>query len=500
MVKLENVTFRYTEDGPPALQNVNLEIRPGESVCVMGANGSGKSTFARLLAGLIRLRQGQVKITSADAGKIPVALIFQNPDNQMVAVTVEKELAFGLENLGYSQGDMERLIAQSLETFNIGHLRNRLTTELSGGEKQRVALASVMIFRPNILVLDEPDSFLDEEGKTALRKELANIRSQRPSMVQIHITQYPHVAQQYKRLLVFDRGEVVADDSPENIFADTALCVKAGLTFRPDDKASLIVPMADDYANQDRAGRVRAIDIKQAGFKYTDNGYVIRNLGCEIRGGEVLGVVGLSGTGKSTLGNLICGLLKPSSGRVLYVGKDSEVIDAENIFGRVSGVFQQPERQFFLPTCGEELAFGPKNFGRTLSREQLGALFAMVGLDADDFVSRDPFTLSGGEKRRLAFAAVLAMSPDFVVFDEPTCGLDPEGVGRFVVLARRLKSLGTGLVVISHDGQVISSLADRIVLLRGDASNLVMNRDEFFADSVYSTVVSSVEGTTAYGR
>ena len=124
----------------------------------------------------------------------------------------------------------------------------------------------------------------------------------------------------------------------------------------------------------------------------------------------------------------------------------------------------------------------------------------MVGLDADDFMPRDPFTLSGGEKRRLAFAAVLAMAPDFVVFDEPTCGLDPEGVGRFVVLARRLKSLGTGLVVISHDGQVISSLADRIVLLRGDASNLVMSRDEFFADPGYCGVVSSVEGAPLYGE
>lgn len=494
MIRLENVTFRYTDDGPPALQNISLEIKAGESVCVMGANGSGKSTFAKLLAGLIRLRQGQIRIASTDAGRIPVALIFQNPDNQMVAVTVEKELAFGLENLGYSQGDMARLIAQNLEKFNITHLRGRLTTELSGGEKQRVALASVMIFRPNILVLDEPDSFLDEEGKLALKRELANIRSQRPSMVQIHITQYPHVARFYKRLLVFDRGEVVADDSPENVFADTGLCLRAGLTFRSDDKTSLVVPTADDYADQDRAGRVQAIDIKQAGFRYTENGFVIRNLSCELSGGEVVGVVGLSGTGKSTLGNLICGLLKPSPGRVLYVGRSGEVIPAEDIFGRVSGVFQQPERQFFLPTCGEELAFGPKNFGRTLSRERLEGLFAMVGLDADDFVSRDPFTLSGGEKRRLAFAAVLALSPDFVVFDEPTCGLDPEGVGRFVLLARRLKSLGTGLVVISHDGQVTGSLADRIVLLRGDANNLVMSRDEFFADPGYCRVVSSVEG------
>lgn len=490
MISLDNVTYRYRPEAPPALQSVSLHIKPGERVCVMGANGSGKSTFARLLAGLLGVQQGQVKISSASAKPIPVGIIFQNPDNQMVAVTVEKELAFALENLGYAQGEMERLITENLRKFNISELRQRLTMELSGGEKQRVALASVMIFQPDILVLDEPDSFLDEEGKVALNKELANIRNLRPGMVQIHITQYPDVARRYERLIVFDRGEVAADTSPQVVFSNRDLCERVGLCFSGADMKRVVMPACLLPDREQNGRRIESIDASGIRFAYADDNYVVRNLSFSVRSGEALGVVGVSGCGKSTLGSLICGLLKPDSGSIVFRNRDGNGVDTEEISGRISGVFQQPERQFFLPTCREEIAFGPGNRGRKLDGKMIDALFAMVGLDADTFKERDPFTLSGGEKRRLAFAAVLSMSPDFVVFDEPTCGLDPEGVGRFILLARALKDIGMGLVIISHDGKVINDLADKIVYLRPDASNLVLSHREFFGSPEYSRVIS----------
>lgn len=494
MINLDNVTYRYRPEGAPALQSVSLKIRPGERVGVMGANGSGKSTFAKLLAGLLKAQQGQLKILPPNPKPIPVGMIFQNPDNQMVAVTVEKELAFALENLGYPQDEMERLITDNLRKFNISHLRQRLTMELSGGEKQRVALASVMIFQPDILVLDEPDSFLDEQGKAALSEELANIKRLRPAMVQIHITQYPNVARRYDRLIVFDRGEIAADGPPQEIFADQALCERVGLCFVGADSKRVVVPdclLTDGQMNGQKIG---SIEVKGVRFAYTGDDYVLRNLSFSVGAGEALGVVGVSGCGKSTLGSLLCGLLTPREGAVEYKDREGHGIDPKAVSGRVSGVFQQPERQFFLPTCREEIAFGPKNRGRQLDRKMMEALFAMVGLQADVFAERDPFTLSGGEKRRLAFAAVLSMSPDFVVFDEPTCGLDPEGVGRFILLARALKEIGTGLVVISHDGQVIKALADKIVYLREDASNLILSHREFFDNPEYRKVISPVAG------
>ena len=495
MIKLENVTYRYRDDSAPALQNINLEIGPGESVCIMGANGSGKSTFAKLVAGLIELKQGQLKISRPTQAPIPVGMIFQNPDNQMVAVTVEKELAFALENLGYSQDNMERLIGENLDKFEIKHLRHRLTTELSGGEKQRVALASVMIFQPDILVLDEPDSYLDENGKAALRNELARISKLRPSMVQIHITQYPEAASDYGRLLVFDRGELVADGRPADIFSDDSLCERAGLRFSDVDRKRFVIP---DYlvpSGGDGKARIKSIEVDRVRFAYADEDFIIRNLSSTFQGGEIVGVVGLSGSGKSTLGSLICNLLKPGDGRIVYMDRDGNTVEPDSVSGRVTGVFQQPERQFFLPTCKEEICFGPSNFGRKLDQRQISALFAMAGLEADVFSQRDPFTLSGGEKRRLAFAAVLSMSPDFVVFDEPTCGLDPEGVGRFILMAHALRDMGVGLVIISHDGNVIKSLADRIIYLRNDSSNLVLPAQEFFENPQYYSVVSPVNGS-----
>ncbi|UCE24188.1 MAG: ATP-binding cassette domain-containing protein [Candidatus Zixiibacteriota bacterium] len=493
MIKLDNVTYRYRDEDQPALKSINLEIGPGESVCVMGANGSGKSTFARLLSGLLNVQQGQLKISSPRSRPIPVGMIFQNPDNQMVAVTVEKELAFALENLGYAQSDMDKLIGHNLQKFNIVHLRQRLTTELSGGEKQRVALASVMIFQPDILVLDEPESFLDEEGKAALGEELINIKKQRPSMIQIHISQYPYVASRYERLLVFDRGEVIADDAPQNILADMDLCERAGLRFTNRAGQRVVIPSQTDRGGRSGSGALGSVEVDKIRFAYSDSDYVLRNLSCTVRAGGIVGVVGPSGTGKSTLGSLICGILKPTDGRVCYLDRNGNLVDPETVAGRVSGVFQQPERQFFLPTCTEEIAFGPKNLGQRLDSQNVEALFAMAGLDADTFADRDPFTLSGGEKRRLAFAAVLSMSPDFVVFDEPTCGLDQEGVGRFILLARGLREKGVGLVIISHDGQIMRSLADSIVYLRSDAGNLVMSCDEFFENPLYRKVVSPVD-------
>ncbi|UCG60933.1 MAG: ATP-binding cassette domain-containing protein [Candidatus Zixiibacteriota bacterium] len=497
MIKLENVTYRYTDSSRPALQNISLEIKPGEAVCVMGANGSGKSTFAKLLAGLIEVQQGQLKITNTTSKPIPVGMIFQNPDNQMVAVTVEKELAFALENLGMPQREMELLISENLGKFKLAHLRQRLTSELSGGEKQRVALASVMIFQPDILVLDEPDSFLDEEGKAALRMELDNIRKQRPSMVQIHISQYPYVAYQYDRLLVFDRGEIIADDEPRTILNNIELCDRAGLCYPDVSTKRVIVPGHGDTERDRRAVRLTAIKADAVRFAYTEEADILRNLTFDFKAGEIVGVVGLSGSGKSTLGNLLCALLEPTAGRISYLAHDGEDIDSEKLRGSVTGVFQQPERQFFLPTCLEEVNFGPENFGRTPAEQQSKAFFAMVGLEADTFGSRDPFSLSGGEKRRLAFAAVLSMSPRFVVFDEPTCGLDPEGVGRFIALAKALKDMGTGLVIISHDGQVIHSLAEHIIYLRNDASNLVLSPTEFFGNPQYRRVVSPLSNQPA---
>ncbi len=492
MIELENITFRYSDDAEPALRNVGLRVLPGESLCVMGANGSGKSTFAKLVAGLLKASRGRLRVETNGAEHMPVGIIFQNPDNQMVAATVEKEIAFALENLGTLQRDMERRVEETLEHFSIAHLKNRLTSELSGGEKQRVALASVMIFKPNILILDEPDSFLDQQGKSALKRELQRIRQHNPSMVQIHITQYPQTASEYQRLVVFHRGEVAADDRPDRIFRDRAFCLRTGLAYSAEGGDEIVIPTYRKARETTDVQPVQRIEFKHVSFGYPGSENVIEGLSASLEAGEIVGVVGFSGAGKSTLGGLICSLLQPSSGEITYTDKNDNSIPAEKIVGRVSGLFQQPDRQFFLPTCSAEIEFGPRNFGRNLQQDELVSLFEMAGLDADHFVDRDPFTLSGGEKRRMAFAAVLAISPDFVVFDEPTCGLDPEGVGRFLQMTRALQISGVGALIISHDGNVIRELTIRVIYLRRGQRPLVVPTAEFFAKPSLRSILASL--------
>jgi energy-coupling factor transport system ATP-binding protein len=494
MIRLENVTYRYESGGDAVLRHLNLTVQPGESVCVMGANGSGKSTLAKLLAGLIVAEGGRVRVEIPSPSPLPVGMLFQNPDNQMVSVTVDKEIAFALENLGVPLPEMENRISQTLERFSISHLRHRLTSELSGGEKQRVALAAVMVFQPSILVLDEPDSFLDESGKATLMQELAKLKAANAEMIQVHITQYPATARRYPRLVVLDEGRVAADGAPEQIFGDRMLCLKTGLSFDLDGDRKLKLPATLLNDRNDRSPGLEAILLRRASFRYPGERDILKNVSVRLSRGETLGLVGPSGSGKSSLALMLCGLLKPTDGEIEYLDAGSNPLSREHSVGRVAAAFQQPERQFFLSTSAAEISFGPKNLGRTLSREEVYAMLALVGLEPKTYGSKDPFTLSGGEKRRLAFASILSLSPQFAVFDEPTCGLDQEGVGRFILLSQALKRRRVGQVIISHDGDVIRTLADRIVYLQGDTGWTELSSADFFEGNRWAGVVSTPTG------
>lgn len=483
MIKFDNVSYRYNQNSPLVIKNISIEIKEGESLAVMGLNGSGKSTFALLTAGLIEPSRGIIRINSENPN--PFGFIFQNPDNQMVAMTVEKEVAFGLENQGMPFETMRADVSAVLDEFQITHFRNRITSELSGGEKQRVALASVMITKPDILILDEPDSFLDTPGKLILEQELQRIKNERPKMIQIHITQYTQTASKYDRMIIFKDGEVVVDENPREIFASDHLCRQAGFMI---NKSSL--KFENFLQEKEKSETLHFVECKDVTFSYTDNTPIINNLSCKFKTDQVTGLVGYSGSGKSTLGAILTKLLPIESGNVVYIDNSNNIIDTISLQGKVSGIFQQPERQFFLNSCSEEILFGPKNIGVSLNNDSIREMFEFVGLTYCKFSQRDPFTLSGGEKRRLAFAVVLAMNPDFVIFDEPTCGLDWQGVELFANLAEKLKKAGKGLIIISHDGEIIQRLCDKILYLKDQDNHIFYDKSDFFSDNCLSTVLS----------
>jgi energy-coupling factor transport system ATP-binding protein len=484
MVVVDRVTYRYRGSSAKALNNLSLTVSPGEAVCIMGANGSGKSTLARLIAGLAKPAEGEIAVfgqnPTAARGPALVGLLFQNPDNQMVAILVDQEVAFALENRAVPVDEMRTRVRGSLDNFGIRKLERRLTSELSGGEKQRVALAAATVERPPVLVLDEPDSYLDEQGRRILADQLARLRRDYPDLIEVRITQYPHVAATYSRLVVMSDGRIAADGSPSELLADRSLLERTGLSaegFDPGEAASEIkLPRLPTH----RKHRPAAVRLHEVSFAYQSDQPVVDGVDFEVAAGETVALIGPTGSGKSTLGLILCGILDPIDGALRFLDDAGEPIAGKPHPCWVTAALQQPERQFFLTTCAEEVRFGPANTGIQMTPAQVDRFLDLVGLEPLIFRDRDPFSLSLGEKRRLAFATVLAMSPAFVVFDEPTASLDPSGVARFTRLSRTLRSQGLGQVVISHDGDIVAAVADRVVALTTDGPPRRFTTPEFF--------------------
>ncbi len=485
MIDFDSVTYSYPGARQPAIRELSLHIGKGDRVCVLGANGSGKSTFARLVSGLARASEGKVLVDGKPPGKAETGFLFQNVDNQIVAATVAKDVAFGLENWGIERTEMVSLVEGVLNQFGIDSLGPRLTMELSGGEKQRVALAAVMVLAPGILILDEPDSFLDLEGRRLLRQELKAVKERFPELTEIRITQYPDLARDYERVMIFDKGSVVADGAVEDVLLDENLLTRTALktvdigVSEPDGLGFVAAMSGRDSSH--------AIVFDRVSFSY-DGAPIIKELSFRLKRGETIGLVGASGTGKSTVLHLMCGLLSPDSGQIRAANLHGDDRDARQLSNAVTASLQQPERQFFLPTCAEEISFGPSNNGRTLSQAEIARLLESVGLSRA-MMTRDPYTLSGGEQRRLAFATVLSLRPLFVAFDEPVCGLDRHGVARFLALSRMLKESGVGQLIISHDGEIIEQLTDRLIVLQRGGGYNEWATDDFFRDGQAAEIV-----------
>ncbi|MCX6828864.1 MAG: energy-coupling factor transporter ATPase [candidate division Zixibacteria bacterium] len=500
MIKFDHVTYIYP-DGTKAIDDLTLTIASGERVALIGNNGSGKTTFALLINGILKPTSGEIRVCGLDPSveqdsrhlKQIVGMVFQNPDNQLVSTTVEREVAFSLENLNVEQPKIAERVDRSLEFFGLSHMHRWLTSGLSGGEKQKLALAAVMISEPEILVLDEPGSYLDESGKKLLGAAVRKLLEHKSDLTVLRITQYDYVAEEYGRVIVFREGGVLADGSPQEIFSQVALCLSVGLDvpLRYRIKAEIGFPKDKpmvESINQGLAEKPKGISLKSVWFTYgnrKDNA-LFQGINLSIESNCIYGLVGCSGSGKSTLIQLLAGLLKPDKGTVQYSNFKPGP-------GAVAISFQHPERQFFLPTVDREIKFAAEN----LHLPEIDALaddsYRLIGLTREKFAGRDPFTLSGGEKRRLAFGTILSLTPAFIFFDEPTCGLDADGVARFVEMVGKLRSKGIGIIIISHYGNIILQLTDRIIALKDGAIECMTGKKDFFRWHDYSAYLSCPE-------
>ncbi len=515
IIRLRNVHYAYdshSADPIPALQGVDLTIHDGEFVTIVGHNGSGKSTLARHLNALLLPDRGEVSIKgwkTTDLSRLreirsTVGMVFQNPDNQIVATIVEEDVAFGPENLGIPPGEIRERVDQSLEWTGLTELRHRAPHLLSGGQKQRVCIAGVLALRPQVLVLDEATAMLDPQGRRQVL-DLVHRLNREHGITIVAITHHMEEAVAADRLVVMSQGKIALEGPPRKVFRERERMEQLGVEAPPisqlagllhdwdgrfppdalsiDDFVTAVLresrfqtrvpprPVAAPARPKPEPGEpaIRVQDLEHYYLSGTPlETKALDGLSMEVGAGEIVGIMGATGSGKSTLVQHFNALLRPHRGQVEVLGQDTAdpKADLRALRRRVGFVFQQPESQLFAHYVGDDVAYGPRNAGWSHREVRLRVQRAMqaVGLDFEKFKDRLTFALSGGQRRRVALAGVLALEPEILVLDEPTAGLDPAGCRQLMEhLLNFHRTAGTTLVLVSHDMEQLAQSCDRLV-------------------------------------
>ena len=560
MIRAEQVRFQYKKrdvDGnviatEEILKGIDLTIKKGEFIALLGRNGSGKTTFSKLLNAILRPSEGTVTVDemgTKDADKLyeirqRVGMVFQNPDNQMVAASVEEEVAFGPENLGMESETIVSRVKQALEQVRMWKRRKTAPNHLSGGQKQRIAIAGILAMHPDYIVLDEPTAMLNPKGRKEVMESLQRLNREQ-EMTVILITHDMEEAALASRVVLLADGQVRFDGTPEEFFGRDALLVEMGmeapLSYRVreiidseafvekvgyvgadeatidkreklseyhksgrkweqnsvqvdaacvEDNLEIRCVEAGDFAGkkncqisentEKETGHLTDVPKDQDLLSLQHVSYIyspgtayekvaLDDVSLSLGKGEIVGLAGHTGSGKSTMIQLLNGLLKPTRGTVTFAGKDihAKGYSGNYLRSRVGMVFQYPEYQMICDTVWEDVAFGPKRQGLSEAECQtrIQEALAFVGLP-EKYYEANPLQLSGGQKRRVAIAGVLAMQPEYIILDEPAAGLDAEGKREIFDRIRRMsREQGIGVLLISHSMEDLAEYSDRMIVL-----------------------------------
>ncbi|GIJ47114.1 ABC transporter ATP-binding protein [Virgisporangium aliadipatigenens] len=450
--------WRYAGRRAWAVRDLDLTIGAGERVLLLGASGAGKSTVLAAFAGLLADDSGERAGTVSVGGRDPrearaeVGMLFQDPQTSLVLERSGDDVAFGLENHGVPTAEIWSRVDSALAEVGFPYPRERPTHALSGGEQQRLALAGALVMRPGLLLLDEPTANLDPLGADLVRTLLKGLTGQTMVLVEHRVAEAVPLVD---RVIVISPDGVLADGDPERVFAAHGADLAA---------QGVWVPGATGGAPR-RAMRPRGDTLLRAdgvGFRHRGSTVPVPyGIDLEIAEGEVLAVRGPNGAGKSTLALLLGGLLRPTHGDVTataaLAGGDARTPPwrwrAATLAGHIGSVFQSPEHQFVTSRVRDEIALGG------VPAETVDDLLTRLRLER--LAEANPWTLSGGEARRLSVATALARAPGLLVLDEPTFGQDRRTWWELIELTARLRDDGRGIVVVTHDGDLVDVLADR---------------------------------------
>jgi energy-coupling factor transport system ATP-binding protein len=472
-VELRGFGWRHAGRRAWAVRGVDLTVARGERVLLLGPSGAGKSTLLAALGGLLAEDSGEqegavtVAGTDARAAREHVGIVFQDPQAQLVMSRVGDDVAFGLENRGVPTEEIWPAVDEALAAVGLPYPRDRSTSALSGGEQQRVALAGAIARRPSLLLLDEPTANLDPDGAALVRTAVERILADRRTTLVLVEHRVAEVLHLVDRVIVLQPGGgIVADGPPESVFAAHGEALAEEGVWIPGRP---VLPRrsgspAGETLLYARAVSYRHPDETRPALDPTD---------CEVRRGRALAVLGPNGSGKTTLALLLGGLLGPTTGSVVAA---PALVDgslpssphrwrAAALTQRIGSVFQNPEHQFLANRVDEELALGPRRLGRSATEVRSTVDDLLGRLRLDRLAAANPYTLSGGEQRRLSVATALATAPHVVILDEPTFGQDRRTWIELVDLLAKLRDDGRAVVTVTHDVDFVDTLADSILRL-----------------------------------
>ncbi|WP_028264329.1 ABC transporter ATP-binding protein [Atopobium fossor] len=518
VIRLEDVSFSYTSHTNDAMTQkfaldvINLDIHQGEFVGIIGPSGAGKSTLAAVLSGAIPhhtqgMFYGTAFINGQDSCTINltdiskhVGSVLQDIDSQMVASVVEDEILFGLENFGVPHTLIEKRLEDALTTTNMNDFRYRDIATLSGGQKQKLALAAILALQPQILVLDEPTAALDPRSSQTIFDLLKNL-SQNHGITVVVIEQKVALLSQYcSRMLVMEHGRIALDGTPRKVLqhsselrtigVDTPRVTRisnslyaAGLLDKPQPSITpseacnqictlltsasptqqLIAPVEKTYTNPASYSSNNVVArVCNLGFSYA-NGASIHNLSFDLREGETLAVIGQNGAGKTTLTKLMNGLLHPKTGSVCIAGMDTRTTPTSTLAASVATLFQNPDHQLFKNTVLDEVSFTLEIHGcdQTSARTRAQKILDKFKLPAQ----ASHFQLSRGQRQMVALASVVVLEPKLVILDEPTSGLDYRECMTVMQAIKELTHNKTAVLMVCHDMEVVLDFADRVLVM-----------------------------------
>ncbi len=530
IIKLDDVSFSYGHEAQNALDHVSLAIEKGEFVGVIGPSGAGKSTLAAVMSGAIPHHYtGQLfgatlvddrdtcEITLTDISRV-VGSVLQDIDAQMVAPIVEDEMLFGLENFGIPHDQIEERISQTLTTVGISDLRHREIATLSGGQKQKVAIAAIIAMAPNVLVLDEPTAALDPASSTLVFDTLRQINREHGITVVVIEQKVALLSKYCSRVLVMADGKLAFDGEPHQVFAHASELRQMGVDsprvarianslaevgLLPSDQApclnvseahQLISSLLANATSKDAPADVPetsphipavprgvnqepVVELTDVTFAYPHGGASVSNLNMCVYPGELVGIIGQNGAGKTTLTKLLNGLLHPASGTVHMAGMNTADVPTSAIAAKCATLFQNPDRQLCRDTVLDEVAFGLElhGVGTDEARQRARVAAERFGLPLDE----SPFSLSRGQRQMVALASVVVLDPQVVLLDEPTSGLDYRECMTVMETVSEMAERGCAVIMVCHDMEVVSDFAQRLVVMadgrileRGDANRI----------------------------